>query len=158
MLDLLCSRSVIEFIEERLKLYGPGISGVLFGAGWWFWIDAVVMHSVPFPQYLPGFIATIAVIMINVVRRDELDDYDPYDQAGYCRSRLWLFICYVVSFGAVIGSVWNMTQNYALKENMGSEIWPGVAGIFQVVFLLASAMVMFISRSQSDEMGGYTGI
>eukprot|EP01025_Chloroclados_australasicus_P040529 TRINITY_DN4238_c0_g1_i3.p2 TRINITY_DN4238_c0_g1~~TRINITY_DN4238_c0_g1_i3.p2 ORF type:complete len:189 (+),score=15.24 TRINITY_DN4238_c0_g1_i3:79-567(+) len=160
MLSLICSRRVLEFFEERLKIYGPGIAGALFGAGWFFWIDAIVSASSkpPFPQYLPGFIATIAVIMINIVRRDELADYDPFDQGNYCRSRLWLLICYIISFGAVIGAIWNMTQNYALADKSGEDVWPGVAGIFQVLFLLGSGMVMFVSRSQVDDMGGYAGL
>lgn len=36
----------------QAKSYGPIISGALFGAGWWFWVDAVTSSSskVPFDQ------------------------------------------------------------------------------------------------------------
>lgn len=56
--------------RSQAKSYGPIISGALFGAGWWFWVDAVTCtpHKVPFDQYLPGIIATLALIMINCVR------------------------------------------------------------------------------------------
>ena len=55
----------------QAKAYGPGISGALFGGGWWFWVDAcAASHTeVPFVQYLPGIIATLALIMINAIRR-----------------------------------------------------------------------------------------
>lgn len=35
---------------------GPGIAGAVFGAGWWFWVDAVVCSAVKisFLHYLPG--------------------------------------------------------------------------------------------------------
>jgi hypothetical protein len=35
---------------------GPGVSGAVFGAAWWFWVDAVVCSAtaVPFLHYLPG--------------------------------------------------------------------------------------------------------
>ena len=36
-------------------------------------------------QYLPGIIATLALIMINLIRRDELAELDPFDDASYCR-------------------------------------------------------------------------
>ena len=38
---------------------------------WWFWVDAcAASHTqVPFVQYLPGLIATLALIMINAIRR-----------------------------------------------------------------------------------------
>jgi hypothetical protein len=54
----------------QAKSYGPIISGALFGAGWWFWVDAVTCtpQKVPFDQYIPGIIATLALIMINCVR------------------------------------------------------------------------------------------
>lgn len=36
-------------------------------------------------QYIPGIIATVALLMINCIRREELADYDAFDDAGYCR-------------------------------------------------------------------------
>lgn len=41
---------------EIWSSYGPGISGAVFGSGWWFWVDAVVCSAikVPFLHYLPG--------------------------------------------------------------------------------------------------------
>ena len=55
----------------QAKAYGPGISGALFGGGWWFWVDACAASGtqVPFVQYLPGIVATIALVMINAIRR-----------------------------------------------------------------------------------------
>lgn len=43
----------------------------LSGACRWFWIDACSASGVkvPFVQYLPGFVATLALIMINAIRR-----------------------------------------------------------------------------------------
>ncbi|KAL5205815.1 hypothetical protein ABZP36_034024 [Zizania latifolia] len=37
-------------------IIGPGVSGAVFGAGWWFWVDAVVCSAVQvsFLHYLPG--------------------------------------------------------------------------------------------------------
>lgn len=41
---------------------------MLFGAGWWFWVDAVACSSVkiPFAQYLPGLVATFALVMVRL--------------------------------------------------------------------------------------------
>lgn len=59
-----------SFVHEKAKVYGPITSGALFGAGWWFWVDGVVGSSAaPFVQWLPGIVATLALIMINSVRR-----------------------------------------------------------------------------------------
>jgi len=51
-LALLIPPYVVQFWEEKAKSYGPIASGALFGAGWWFWVDAVVCtaHKIPFDQ------------------------------------------------------------------------------------------------------------
>lgn len=150
--SLLISPAVLQLWHERIKSYGPGISGALFGAGWWFWVDAVACTNdkVPFVQYIPGIIATLALVMINCVRRDELSDFDPFDEGVYCRSRFWLFISYVVSFGSIIGAVWVFLAGYATKPGVDT-VWPGVAAIFQVCFILGSALALFVSRSPGGE-------
>jgi hypothetical protein len=38
-------------------------------------------------QYLPGIIATLALIMINCIRQDDLMEIDPFDDTTYCRCR-----------------------------------------------------------------------
>lgn len=41
---------------EIWAIFGPGVAGAVFGAGWWFWVDAVVCSAVKvsFVHYLPG--------------------------------------------------------------------------------------------------------
>lgn len=43
---------VLPLLLLQAKSYGPIASGALFGAGWWFWVDAVVCttHKIPFDQ------------------------------------------------------------------------------------------------------------
>jgi len=97
--------------------------------------------------------------MINMIRRDELEqDYDSFDDAGHCRPRFWLFVSYVVSFAAVIGSVWVMIAHYGNKPDLSAnDKWPGAAGIFQVVCILGSGLLLFVSRSPSDDASTYGG-
>lgn len=49
-------------LAELWAIFGPGVAGAVFGAGWWFWIDAVVCSSVKvsFVHYLPGMISLFA--------------------------------------------------------------------------------------------------
>jgi hypothetical protein len=48
-------------------------------------------------------------------------DYDPFDDGGFCRSRFWLFISYIVSFGAVAGAVWVLLQDYGKPSVLQSS-------------------------------------
>lgn len=60
----------------------------LFGAGWWAWCDvilrsAVVKHTtVGAAYYIPGIVATLAVILMACIRRDDSDGYIGYDDEG----------------------------------------------------------------------------
>ena len=64
-------------------------------------------------QYIPGIIATLALIMINCIRRDELQEADPFDDAGYCRCEYIRIYRYVLhAFDLSCGCV-------CLRESVG---------------------------------------
>jgi hypothetical protein len=48
--------AAMENLALLWGIIGPGVAGAVFGAGWWFWVDAVVCSgvSVSFLHYLPG--------------------------------------------------------------------------------------------------------
>ncbi|MBA0681805.1 hypothetical protein Goari_023581 [Gossypium aridum] len=71
-------------LGELWAIFGPGVAGAVFGAGWWFWVDAVVCSSVnvSFVHYLPGIFASIAALMFNCVRKEDID-YSPYDEGEW---------------------------------------------------------------------------
>lgn len=50
-------------LMELWAIFGPGVAGAVFGAGWWFWIDAVVCSSVKvsFVHYLPGLLLSLSL-------------------------------------------------------------------------------------------------
>ena len=87
------------------------------------WVDAVVQSSanLPFTQYLPGITATLALLMITAVRRDEMVAVDPFDEGVFCRSRFWLLAAYGVSGAAVVSAVVVMLHQYALPESGEQE-------------------------------------
>ncbi|CAL0319378.1 unnamed protein product [Lupinus luteus] len=131
---------------ELWAIFGPGVSGAVFGAAWWIWLDAVVCSSttVPFLHYLPGIFASLAALMFNCVRKEDID-YSPYDE-GEWRLKLWLFIAYVVSFVSLAGSAGLLIQDSLDKS--APSVWTGVAGILQCVFVLISGLVYWTSHPE----------
>ncbi|KAK2659597.1 hypothetical protein Ddye_006130 [Dipteronia dyeriana] len=121
-------------LSEVWAIFGPGVAGAVFGAGWWFWIDAVVCSSVKisFLHYLPGIFASLAALMFNCVRKEDID-YSPYEE-GEWRLKLWLFFAYVVSFVSLAASVGLLIQDSLVKT--GPSVWTGTAGVLQCVFVL----------------------
>ena len=63
-----------------------------------------------------------------------------------------------MSTGSVIGSILVLLHFYAWNPAVAS-LWPGVAGVFQVILILGSALLFFVSRTQgtADAYGGYSG-
>ena len=158
-MELLFSEQVREFFRDRLVPdYGPVASGALFGAGWWFWVDAVCTSrlNIPFYQWLPGIVASLSIIMINIPNRGR-DDYE-YDEQSDCRLKTWLFLSYLMSLGAIIGSVAVLVSGYA-KNAAVDEIWPGVAVVFQSVLIILSGLVYFITVSAAyDNNNPYSSL
>ncbi|RZR73237.1 hypothetical protein BHM03_00021689 [Ensete ventricosum] len=107
------------------EIMGPGIAGAVFGAGWWFWVDAVVCSAVKisFLHYLPGeppspspppplapfgrltpsddqfsgIFATLAALMFNCVDKNEIgyDYYSPYGETEWRYDFSDLIVCYL---------------------------------------------------------------
>ncbi|KAH7679222.1 putative membrane protein [Dioscorea alata] len=131
------------------EILGPGIAGAVFGAGWWFWVDAVVCSSVQvsFLHYLPGIFATLAALMFNCVNKDDISyDYSPYGESEW-RIKLWLFLAYVISFVSLAGAVGLLVQDALVKEE-GPSAWTGVAGVLQCVFVLISGLIYWTCHSE----------
>ncbi|MBA0607813.1 hypothetical protein Godav_020077 [Gossypium davidsonii] len=127
-------------LGELWAIFSPGVAGAVFGAGWWFWVDAVVCSSVniSFVHYLPGIFASIAALMFNCVRKDDID-YSPYDEGEWrelvmvstfdfllsrlacALLKLWLFLAYVVSFVSLAASVGLLMQDSLVTS--GPSLW-----------------------------------
>jgi hypothetical protein len=58
----------MENLAMLWGIIGPGVAGALFGAGWWFWVDAVVCSAaaVPFLHYLPGKTLPLSFSTISI--------------------------------------------------------------------------------------------
>lgn len=153
---------LIYFVEEKVRAHGPGLAGALFGAGWCFWVDAVLVNAqhgskLPFLAYLPGIIASLAMILMCMVRRSDLNAFDSFDAADFNRQRLWLFIAYVVSFGSIIGACVLLIGRMSEEDSESYERWVGWAAVFQVTSILGAGLVLFMSRGESEGYDdGYT--
>ena len=149
-LDML-SPELMYKLEDAVPAHGPTVSGVLFGCAWWLWIDAVLMqqsahrHTVPFVEYLPGIAATLALVLTNSVRREDIAEEggSSLDDDDLLRSRALLFVAYVIAFASIVSSV-VIFINY--DKHDGSS-YPGVANILLTTLITASSMVMWLTRA-----------
>lgn len=140
-------------LSTKLRRWAPVAAGALFGAGWWCFIDAIVFskailnEKVPFVFWVPGVIATIAMVMINLVSREQLNSDDSSsDEDSDTKQRCWLFVSYLVAFGSVGGAGAVFVKAVTNHDHVGL----GVGVLLQAGFVLCSALLFWAFRSPSD--------
>ncbi|MCO5588589.1 hypothetical protein L7F22_042546 [Adiantum nelumboides] len=99
----------------------------------------------PLCTIFQGFLHHFVALMFNCVKRDEIQDYSPYDDGKGCRSRTWLFLAYVISFVSLVGSFGLLIQDALV--NSAASSWTGMTGVLQCVFILASGIIYWTSRT-----------
>lgn len=108
-----------------------------------------LLHQIPALYLLPGFIATLAILMINSVRRGDLQDSDALEEGAECRIKFWLFLSYCFAFGSLFAAVWFLFQS----NSAGEHQWAGIAGVVQCSLILVSGLVMWLLRPEPDSWG-----
>lgn len=145
-----------ENVNKKLRNWCPLLAGALFGAGWWCWLDAIVYSSAvlhessPFSYHLPGWVATLALVLMNLMSRDDLAEaYDAYggDDGAAARARCWLFLSYLIAFAAVAGSVTVLIQCATAKVH----VMVGVGALLQCGLILLGGLVLWAFRSEQSE-------
>ncbi|PSS19427.1 Transmembrane protein [Actinidia chinensis var. chinensis] len=131
-------------MAELWSILAPAVAGAVFGAGWWFWVDAVVCSSskISLLHYLPGIFASLGAFMFCCVRREDVD-YSPYEDSEE-RLKLWLFLAYVVSFVSLAAAVTLLIHDSQVKS--GPSSWTGTAGVLQCVFVFISGLIFWASH------------
>lgn len=137
-------------MKASFQAWAPVLAGAVFGAGWWCFIDAlvvskVVLHdSFPFTYWLPGVVATIALVLMNLVPRESLGSTQYYgDEDSDTQARCWLFISYLISFASVAGA----GAVFISSIQHHAHVQMGVGCLLQAGFILASALLLWAFRT-----------
>eukprot|EP00879_Flechtneria_rotunda_P003573 GHRR01003807.1.p1 GENE.GHRR01003807.1~~GHRR01003807.1.p1 ORF type:complete len:150 (+),score=26.83 GHRR01003807.1:264-713(+) len=144
----------MDHLLQPLQPYGMLAAGALFGAGWWCWCDVIlrstlVMHQqVSAAYYIPGIVATIAVLLMACIRRDD-SDYISYDDDGQeCRAKCGLFVAYVAAFGSIASAVVILL----LIRQQGGDLNIGIGAVCQTAVICLSGLLTWLTKS-SDSSG-----
>ena len=143
-----------ECIElgERRNLLASIVSGALFFVGWWIIIDV----AATFPDetdfnhafHTCGVVGTIAFFMINSVSNGQIRG-DGYSTGcmGQTGARIWLFIGFLLGFGALIAASW-ILFGYYVVDNKGLDEWPGIAVFLQNALIFFSSLLFKFGRTE----------
>lgn len=139
----------MDHILEAVQPYGMLTAGALFGAGWWCWCDVIVraslvdQHTVGFVYYIPGIIATLAVILMSLIRRDDADYVGYGDEGDQCRAKCGLFLAYCCAFGSIAGAVVVLL----LLKQQGADLAIGVGSVCQTAILCLSGLITWLCKA-----------
>ncbi|KAM4772668.1 transmembrane protein 50A-like [Rhinophrynus dorsalis] len=147
--SLQCSECV-EW-DEKKSTVASVAAGMLFFTGWRMIIDATVKGIVILllnHSYSGcGVVATGAFLMINVVSNGHVHGERYIDGClGQTGARIWLFIGFMLSFGYLITSMWNLFGGYVAK--VVTQVYPGVVVFFQNAFIFFGGIVFKFDRTE----------
>ncbi|ELR24969.1 uncharacterized protein ACA1_301700 [Acanthamoeba castellanii str. Neff] len=136
---------------------GSFIAGCLFVAGWLIWIDGAVAgnqfsgwREPPWYFYLPGFISTFVLLMMNMVSLNDMHPFSlMFSEDISHKVRAWLFVAFAIGFGAIGASIWMCVDSY--QHESGSKMWPGISLILQNAIIFASSVVLLFARKTEEE-------
>ncbi|PRP85694.1 hypothetical protein PROFUN_06528 [Planoprotostelium fungivorum] len=152
--------------NNLIRTFLPVFAGITFAVAWWLWIDSHVWShkqeqdhpddhpaTVKVVYYIPGLVATLGLIMTNLV---SLESTNIFDEEVSSKVRVWLFASFLVSLGAIAAGIWIMAANYLSHSNNPSgQVYPGVALTVQNFLIFLSqpqAISGKIDRTNTDQI------
>ena len=148
--------------NDRVRVLSS-VAGLLFGLGWWCFIDAASVArsegyaiSVSGEQYLPGIACTLGFFMINCIDWGTLsaDDFS-YHNAGSakCKARAFVVLAVLLELSGIVGAIVIIVETYSPQLKADAEsacndkgetcsLWPGIAVLIQAVVIFVSTFIM----------------
>ena len=127
---------------------GSYLAGLMFGIGWWSFIDAAAYATqdeqtlnINFVRSLPGIGTTLALFGINSMDWGALtaDSMTYHGDNVACKARTFVLFCIAVSLASLVGSIVILAQDYV--DTDGSP-WPGIAVFLQATLIFFATFIM----------------
>jgi len=155
--------------QNTINIILSAMAGVIFGVGWFIFIDGVVYgHShgaltVPWYFYLNGPAATLALAMVNIISIDQLNPFFMFSESISSRVRLWLLFWFVLAFANLGFAIWELT---IYQENIKKSVpapanttsYPGVSLLVQVLVILFSTFVFLFASKKHESSEEYPAL
>ena len=72
--------------------------------------------------WIPGIGASMSLLMVNAVHRDDLAASSVFDEGSATARRAWLFVSYIASFAAVGGALASLIVHFSKHSH---DMWTG---------------------------------
>ena len=122
------------------------VSGLLFAAGWWIFIDASAYrdhapgyNAGPFVYYIAGILATIGLFLLNNLDK-RLFTSDGWADEVAVWEKILIVVSVMFHLASLIAAIWI----YAVRKgdhNVWETNWQGISQIVQTILIIASSLV-----------------
>eukprot|EP01103_Thecamoeba_quadrilineata_P005966 TRINITY_DN15708_c0_g1_i1.p1 TRINITY_DN15708_c0_g1~~TRINITY_DN15708_c0_g1_i1.p1 ORF type:complete len:141 (-),score=3.58 TRINITY_DN15708_c0_g1_i1:59-481(-) len=126
------------------------LAGVLFGAAWWYFIDAIIYNAVisdrpriQWYAYIAPVTVTISLIMINIIDPSKLYA-SPFTDEFNARVKAWLFVSFTLGFFSIASAISIFVVKYPSSEEVGILVQP--------IIVLLSAFLLLLARYDPDQI------
>jgi len=159
------SHGIFVFRFPRLPEFGPRskeigvyLSGGLFTAGWWLFIDGIILASqidesrvtIGFEDWIAGVLTTLGMIVINLIDKSRLQS-DSFDGGVAWVARLFLFVGFALMAGGLAGSISVLVLKYVVPKVDLPEIFFGYTIVGQAALIMLSTVVLWVAQNTEQE-------
>lgn len=125
------------------NLIVSGISGLLFAAGWWIFIDGSAYRDVkyggagPFVFYLPGILATIGLFILNNLDK-KLFQEGGWGEETETWEKILIVLAVMLHLAALIACIWIYIDKKEHRQ-IWERKWQGISSIIQTFLIVISS-------------------
>jgi hypothetical protein len=158
------SRSIFRFprlpeFGPRAKEFGVYLSGGLFTAGWWLFVDGIILASkveqshvtIGFEDWIAGVLTTLGLIVINLIDNSRMQSDLQSGSRVEWVARLFLFVGFALMAGGLAGSISVLVLKYVVPEVGMPEIYFGYTIVGQAMLIMLSTVVLWIAQNTEPE-------
>ena len=130
------------------------LAGVLCGAGWLVWLDAISTSGARInfvPVVLPGLLSTLGLIALNIVNwGGVVGEYaNPFEnESGTTIARCWVFMACCLLFGGLIISLFVLSQPDPMATEVDMALMQSCA--WQNSLIFASSLLFRGARTSTS--------
>ncbi|KAG0141295.1 hypothetical protein CROQUDRAFT_664017 [Cronartium quercuum f. sp. fusiforme G11] len=151
---------------------GVYLSGALFAAGWWIFIDACMLSAtmkpspitpfdpvpvhVRFPDWIPGLCSTFGMTIVNLIDKKRLmsdgGDFSFSAEDGVVwKARLLLFMGFALLAGGLAGSITVLVLKYVIPDwgPQNFTYW-GVANVLQNLAIMSCTVILWMTQNNEE--------
>lgn len=175
--------SLPPFLRNYKRSFWIYLAGASFAVGWWLFFDACILSTVamrkarpppggddgtPLPElppvhisfadWVPGLLATLGMIVINLIDKSHLveDDFNGPSLGGGSdpvawRARLWLFVGFALLAGGLSGSATLLVVKYLIHASRAGFEYYGLANVAQSFGIMLATIILWSTQSVTTD-------